>query len=75
MGWRVSRHVGRQAARIAATLAISAATIPVALGALSGPSAAATSSGDSTVSTQQVIADAECDVAWLTTTSLISKEG
>lgn len=55
----------RRVARIAAALGLSAATIPAVLGVLAEPSAAATSSGDSTVSAQQVVAAVECDIAWV----------
>ncbi len=51
--------------RIVAALGLGAATVPVVLGALAAPSAAATSSGNSTISAQQVVADAECDIAWV----------
>jgi hypothetical protein len=65
----MERNSGRQkqrgVARIAAALGLSAATIPVVLGALAEPSAAATSSGSSTISAQQVVAAAECDIAWV----------
>jgi hypothetical protein len=44
---------------------MSAATIPVVLGALAEPSSAATSSGNSTITVQQLVADVQCDVAWL----------
>jgi hypothetical protein len=59
------RQKQRAVARIAAALGLSAATIPVVLGALAEPSAAATSLGNSTISAQQVLADAECDIAWV----------
>jgi hypothetical protein len=55
----------RRVVGIAAALALSVATIPVVVGALAEPSAAATSSGNSTISAQQVVAVAECDVAWV----------
>jgi hypothetical protein len=44
---------------------MSAATIPVVLGALAAPSAAATSSASSPITVQQLVADVQCDVGWL----------
>ena len=59
--WRWRRpRVGR----IAVALGIGAAAIPVGLTAFAEPSAAA-SSGGSTVSLEQVVADVECDAGWL----------
>lgn len=55
----------RHVAQIAAAFGISAATIPLVLGTLAEPSAAATSSLNGTISTQQAVADAQCDIAWL----------
>jgi hypothetical protein len=52
----------RRVGRIAATLGIGAAIVPVVLGAISEPSAAATSTG---VSAQQLVGVVECDVGWL----------
>lgn len=57
------RH--RRAARRAAAFGITAATIPIVLCALEGSSSAATSSQNGTFSTQQAVADAQCDIAWL----------
>lgn len=54
----------RHAAHIAVALAISVTTIPVVLGALTESAAAATTSANSSISAQQVIADVECDIAW-----------
>jgi hypothetical protein len=51
--------------RIAVALGIGAATIPIVLGALAEPSAAATNSGSSSISVQQIVATVECDVGWL----------
>lgn len=55
----------RHAVHLAVALAMSVATIPVVLGALAEPSAAATNSGNSTITAQQVVANAECDAGWL----------
>lgn len=55
----------RHAVHLAVALAMIVATIPVVLGALAEPSAAATTPGNTAISTQQVVADAECDAAWL----------
>lgn len=51
--------------RIAVALGIGTATIPVLLGALAEPSAAATNSGTGSISVQQIVATVECDVGWL----------
>jgi hypothetical protein len=59
------RQGQRQVARLTVALALGAATIPVALGVLAQPSAAATSAGSSTISAQQIVADAQCDIAWV----------
>jgi hypothetical protein len=61
----VLRRRPRRVMRIATALGISAATIPAMLGALAEPSAAATNSGTSSISVQQLVATAECDVGWL----------
>ena len=65
MGRNSLRLRRRRVARIATALGLSAATVPVVLGALAQPSAAASSSANSATSAQQVVADAECDIAWL----------
>jgi hypothetical protein len=65
MNLNLLRLRSRRIARTASALALSLATVPLVLGALAGPSAAATSSGNSAVSAQQVVAEAECDIAWL----------
>lgn len=54
----------RHVAHLAVALAISVTTIPVVLGALTESAEAATTSVNSPISTQQVIADVECDIAW-----------
>ena len=51
--------------RIAVALGITATTVPVVLGVLANPSAAATSSTSSTITAQELVADVECDAGWL----------
>jgi hypothetical protein len=65
MKQRLVRLMQGPVPRLAAAIGLSAATMPVVLGALAEPSAAATSSGTSTISAQQIVADAQCDVAWV----------
>jgi hypothetical protein len=53
------RRRPRRVMHIAAVLGIGATTIPIVLGALAEPSAAAT------ISAQQLVADLECDAGWV----------
>jgi hypothetical protein len=59
--WLSKRHV----AHVAVAFAIGVTTIPVVLGALAEPAAAATTSANSTISAQQAVADVECDIVWV----------
>jgi hypothetical protein len=59
------RRSPRRVIHSAVALGIGAASIPVVLGMTATPSAAATNSGNSTISAQQIVADVECDAVWL----------
>lgn len=65
MNGQVFRTARGRMARTVAALAIGGATIPVVLGALASASAAATPTGANSIGAQQILADVQCDIAWV----------
>lgn len=63
---RRTRRFGR-IGRLVAALGVSAATVPVVLGAFAQPSGAATpaASGASSNIVETIVADVQCDVGWV----------